>query len=1078
MNKIHRLVVNCATGACQAVSEVAKGSHAATATPEGRPGGLPARTRLATACLLALGALASPGLWAQQDVYFGTDTTGAAGIDGAAGSAALQAVDRGYYEALLTGGAGGTGIAPGGRGGDGGAGLASSASNVGQLLNAGTLAGGQGGAGGGDGGSGGAGLASTTRNVVLLNTGAITGGQGGAASGMPLGTGGEGGVGVALGAPATLLNLEGGTITGGRGGSPASTAGGVGVTAAGGNTAIENAGTLRGGLSADGLSRADAIRFTGDNNWLGLLSTSVIEGNVVASPSGGDTLALTGSTDGSFDAALVGPAAQYRNFAALQKLGTGTWTLTGSTAALTPWYVNEGTLAIASDASLGDAAGALTLDGGTLRTTADIASGRAIVLGAGSGTLESAAGTTHTVGGAVSGAGALTKAGSGTLVLTADNTHSGGTTVAAGTLQLGDGGTSGAIAGDVANQGTLAFNRSDATTFAGAISGLGNVEQRGTGTTTLTGTNTYSGGTTIAAGTLAASAASLGSGAIANNGALRIDQAQDAVLRNALSGSGTFTKAGAGTLALRGDSAAFAGSTQAAAGTLAVDGALGGTLTVASGARLAGTGTVGTTTVQSGATLAPGNGDGLGRLSVAGNLTLAPGSTYQVSVRPDGQGSALAASGAAALQGGAVSVLASGNWSASTSYTILNAAGGVSGRFGAVGTNMAFLEPSLAYGPQSVSLRLQRNDVTFQSVAQTPNQLAAAGGVAGLRTGPLYSAVVQLNATDARAAFDALSGEVHASLKSATIEDSRFVRSASLERARRAAEPSSTVPAAEAASDGQNPQGGAWAQAFDSWGDDDGNANASLTSRSARGLFLGADTRVAGDWRLGVLGGYSRSRLTLDNRASGASSDTYHLGVYGGKQWGALGLRLGASHSAGKADTSRSIAFTGVSTQASGRYDVDTTQLFGELGWRVPTAHGAVEPFASLARVRVRTDAFTESGGPAALSAGKASSGTTYGTLGVRASRSLDLAGVSGSLRGSVGWRHAAGDTAPSAALALAGQNGFATAGTAVAKNALVLEGGLDFALQRNLTLGVSYVGQLASRMSDHGVKASLLWKF
>ena len=61
---------------------------------------------------------------------------------------------------------------------------------------------------------------------------------------------------------------------------------------------------------------------------------------------------------------------------------------------------------------------------------------------------------------------------------------------------------SGSISGDVANNRTMAFNRSDASTFAGAISGNGAVEQRGTGTTTLTGSNTYTGGTTIAAGTL------------------------------------------------------------------------------------------------------------------------------------------------------------------------------------------------------------------------------------------------------------------------------------------------------------------------------------------------------------------------------------------------------------------------------------------------------------------------------------------------------------------------------------------------------------------------------------------------
>ena len=90
----------------------------------------------------------------------------------------------------------------------------------------------------------------------------------------------------------------------------------------------------------------------------------------------------------------------------------------------------------------------------------------------------------------------------GSVIFTGINTYSGGTTISAGTLQLGDGGADGSILGDVLDNGTLAFNRSDVATFAGTISGSGGVAQIGTGTTILTGINTYSGGTTISAGTL------------------------------------------------------------------------------------------------------------------------------------------------------------------------------------------------------------------------------------------------------------------------------------------------------------------------------------------------------------------------------------------------------------------------------------------------------------------------------------------------------------------------------------------------------------------------------------------------
>ncbi|MBO9516590.1 MAG: autotransporter outer membrane beta-barrel domain-containing protein [Porphyrobacter sp.] len=97
---------------------------------------------------------------------------------------------------------------------------------------------------------------------------------------------------------------------------------------------------------------------------------------------------------------------------------------------------------------------------------------------------------------AVSGAGAVDVY-AGTTVLTADNTYTGGTTIAAGTLQLGNGGTSGSITGDVSNDGVLAVNRSNGLNLDGMISGAGAVHQLGTGTTVLNGTNTYTGGTLI-----------------------------------------------------------------------------------------------------------------------------------------------------------------------------------------------------------------------------------------------------------------------------------------------------------------------------------------------------------------------------------------------------------------------------------------------------------------------------------------------------------------------------------------------------------------------------------------------------
>ncbi|MFX9340333.1 autotransporter-associated beta strand repeat-containing protein, partial [Acinetobacter baumannii] len=84
-------------------------------------------------------------------------------------------------------------------------------------------------------------------------------------------------------------------------------------------------------------------------------------------------------------------------------------------------------------------------------------------------------GNTMIFSGDISGSGAVRQIGAGTTILTGTNSYSGGTTISAGVLQIGNGGTSGLIAGNVVNNATLAFSRSDAVTFSGAISGSGSV---------------------------------------------------------------------------------------------------------------------------------------------------------------------------------------------------------------------------------------------------------------------------------------------------------------------------------------------------------------------------------------------------------------------------------------------------------------------------------------------------------------------------------------------------------------------------------------------------------------------------
>lgn len=370
--------------------------------------------------------------------------------------------------ASIFGGGGYTGaVGGGGTGGAGGAG------GAGSILG-----------GGGGGGAGGAGMVWQSVGAYT-NTGSLIGGQGGQGGGGFYGGagdgggGGDGGVGAAMMGGGSLINS--GLINGGRGGAGgansrgssvgASGAGGVAVYGAG--ISIVNSGRIYGGVSDDTVHvQADAIQFTGGTNSLEIQSGSTIIGNVDATV-GTNTLILGGTADSSLDVSQVGAAAQYRGFAWFQKTGSSTWTLSNSTAAVTPWTISAGTLAVNADANLGDVSGGLTLNGGTLQTTAGFTTTRAMTLGASNGTIQTDTGTLG-LSGIVSGSGSLTKTGTGTLILNGVNTYTGLTTVNAGTLEVGDANHSsagilgnvqvntagtlrghGTVGGDVINQGTV-----------------------------------------------------------------------------------------------------------------------------------------------------------------------------------------------------------------------------------------------------------------------------------------------------------------------------------------------------------------------------------------------------------------------------------------------------------------------------------------------------------------------------------------------------------------------------------------------------------------------------------------------
>lgn len=645
-----------------------------------------------------------------------------------------------------------------------------------------------------------------------------------------------------------------------------------------------------------------------------------------------------------------------------------------------------------------------------------------------------------------------------------------GGTVTTSTAELG---TSTGVRGDAVIDGT-GSNLQASGNLALGTAGTGTITVRNGGTLNVGGTlriatNAGSSGALIigadfdqaaaAAGTVNANDIRFGAG----DGRIEFNHTGTAyVFGGSISGQGniSFTS---GTTILTGNSSGFGGQAALNGGTLVVNGSFGEVLSVDVPGRLMGTGTIGKVMVFG--TIAPGNS--IGTLNV-GDISFGAGSTYEVELTPAGLSDRIAATGNVTINGGTVRVMNPvGTYALGSRYTIVAADGTVTGTYSGLSMlnplQTPFLTFGLSYAPKEVYLDVLRSSVTFASVGQSANQKATGAGLDSLpQSGPLIGALVQLTGPQAAQALDQLSGEIHASARTALIEDSRLVRSAMGGRMRTAEDQGSML----------------WASGLGSSGHNDGDGNAARLNRSMGGGLIGFDGRVADGWRMGLLGGWSRSNFSTPTLAAEGHANSVHLGGYANGQLGQLNLRLGAAHSWHKLHTTRQADFPGFSDSLTGSYNARTLQGFAELSHVFKTGKLDLEPYAQIAMVSHHTDDLSESGGSAALNGQEHGETRTFGTLGLRTTIGFGQDGKGGSFTLGTGWRHAFGSNQPLASLHFTGSAPFTIAGAPVAADVADLEAGLSFNLGRNMRIGLSYGGQFGSGVSDQSGRAMLSLRF
>ncbi|NIJ20305.1 autotransporter-associated beta strand protein [Sphingomonas naasensis] len=873
-----------------------------------------------------------------------------------------------------------------------------------------------------------------------------------------------------------VLALQGGVLEN-RGTIRAS---GVAIVA-GGATVIDNAGRIE---SATGV----AATLGGGDDRLILRTGSSIAG-AVNGGAGVDSVSLIGSVAQPAASQSIGRLVNFETLA----VDSGYWTASGAGSEFSQVTIANGaTLAVDAVDGLSAIQADMVVNNGRLLVNASGAT--AVVL--------------DDV--AISGNGSLTLAGSGRMVLASpDLVYTGATNVeggvleltsgdlagdlvisAGGTFRLGNGGASGTLGGAIVNNGAFIYDRSDSYTIAGDFSGSGALTKNGAGVLTFGGDYAFTGTTTInggglkftgqlasdseinlASGTLDLSQIEGGAQTIGElagsasgtvelgSSALTVNQTSNTAFAGTISGDGGITKTGSGTLNLTGNSD-YTGDTAVQGGTLKVNGSIGqSTVVMSGGATLGGNGTIGGLE-GSGGNIAPGNS--IGHLTVAGNIMWNPGFVYQVEVNNAGEADRIDATGTAQLGGATLQVLPeAGRYRGRTAYTILTAAGGVSGTFGTITSNFAFLTPSVTYGATTVTLALTRNDAAFDTFGVNAGQIGVANAIEALGPGnALFEETLLLQDSAVRPAFASVTGEIYGGIAGGTIENMAALRRSLTGR---------TAP--------EGTGFYAWGNSLGNWGDAGATSRSDHLYTSQAGLLGGFGYSTG---KLDVALGFAGTKSTFRSQGEAHGKSRAIAGTLGYGAESGFWAKLGGSYAWNEFDVARRSALGALSQSLTGAFDGNSSQVFGEAGLMVRSGQVAFGPFVGLSQVSTRSDAVREAGGATGLAIDADSRDVTFGLAGlkVKGLPSSNVAGMSVNPNASVAWRHAWGDTDQVLGARFTGAtSGFDILGPIVARDAAEVGLGVEARAGR-FGFSIGYTGTFARQWSNHSGQASVSIRF
>lgn len=555
----------------------------------------------------------------------------------------------------------------------------------------------------------------------------------------------------------------------------------------------------------------------------------------------------------------------------------------------------------------------------------------------------------------------------------------------------------------------------------------------------------------------------------------------DSVWSNDISGTGGFSKAGAGMLTLTGTNT-YTGDTTITGGILRVDGSIvESDLTVTSGATLQGIGIVGNTALTG--VLSPGYS--VGTLTVDGNLTLQDGAIYLYEIDADQQSDLVVVSGRTTIADGAIFELSADDGLVLGRLYPMIQSGSLDGRFENHSTNYPFIDLDFIVtnvgADTELGMMLERNTVPMARFAQTNNQRAVANAIDQQMPGdePYNDALLNNDPSLLPGWYQDWSGEIYSANQAAQLYNSRLMAQVVNWRLQ-----DSWLGEGQAARLQQVGQTNAdttvWAQAYGNWDKFSANADAQQATASTGGFILGADRQLSPNLRLG--GGLSASNMSTSVAASRAKTQGYSALLYGTYNTEALRLNAGLVQSWHQADVDRTLPLDDLGN-ASGSVPSRSTQLFADLSTPIhlqqqQETQTTLWPFGQLSQTWLHTSSFDETGAEAALKGQATDAQVGFGTLGARLTHQWQSDETLWQASLSAGWQHGWGDLSPTNTLAFATGPAFKVPAAPIAKDAAVIDLGLGANLSESSRLNLVYTTTLSGQSSNQMLQARFQWWF